>query len=104
MDFEEGEDIFIGEDEELGFIEQAPQIDEVLLLIDSSVSMLKTLPNGEIPFFMVLQAALGFLKNKILSSESDKIGIILYNTQFIKSHMNFSGLYVIKKALKTGSI
>ena len=97
MDFEEGEDLFIGEDEEQGQVDFSPQKDEVILLIDCSQSMLKTHQNGEISFFMVLRAALGFLKNKILSAESDNIGIILYNTQVSKNHMNFEGLFTLQE-------
>lgn len=95
MDFEE-EDLYVGEDEEQGQLELAPQKDEVIMLIDSSKSMLEPKQNDDIPFFMVLQACLGFTKNKILSSESDSIGIILYNTDVAKNHMNFKGIYVLQ--------
>lgn len=97
MDFDEGEDLFIGEDEEQALAESAPQKDEVILLIDCSHSMLRKHQNTDVSFFMVIRAVLGFLKNKILSSESDNIGLILYNTQQTKNHMNFQGIYVLQE-------
>ena len=96
MDFDEGEDLFVGEDEELAQSESAPQKDEVILLIDCSQSMLRRHQNTEISFFMVIRAVLGFMKNKILSSESDNISIVLYNTQQTKNHMNFQGIFVLQ--------
>ncbi|OMJ95374.1 hypothetical protein SteCoe_1293 [Stentor coeruleus] len=96
MDFEEGEDLFLGEDEEQGPQDYLPQKDEVIMLIDCSASMMLAHNNGDIPFFMVIKAALGFLKSRILSSETDSIAIILYNTKAKKNHMELENIYVLQ--------
>jgi ATP-dependent DNA helicase 2 subunit 1 len=95
MDFDENEDLFIGEEEDQPSTSQSPQKEEILLLIDSSASMFQTnLP--ESPFSLVLKSTLSFLKNKILSSDSDSIGIVLFNTQVKKNHMDLDGLFILQ--------
>lgn len=46
------------------------------------------------PFYMVMDAAICFIKDKIIASEGDNLGIIFYNTASTANHMNFPNLFV----------
>ena len=45
----------------------------------------------------VLTAALSFMKNKIVTSDNDKIGIVLYGTRTAKNPLNFNSINVVLK-------
>lgn len=96
MDFDENEDLFIGEEEETSNNFQTPQKEEIILLVDASLSMFQQHGNIECPFALVMKSCLSYLKNKILSSDSDSIGVVLYNTQTKKNHMDLNGIYVLQ--------
>ena len=96
MDFDENEDLFIGEEEENNLVPQTPQKEEVVMLVDASQSMFRLHNNNENSFFTVLKACLSFLKTKILSADSDSISIVLYNTNQKKNHMGFESIYVLQ--------
>lgn len=97
MDFDENEDLFIGEEEETGQVAQSPQKEEIVFLIDAGQSMFRPHGNNESSFFMVLKACLSFIKTKILSADSDSIGIVLYNTNLKRNHMNFDSVFVLQE-------
>lgn len=48
-------------------------------------------------FVTVIKAAMGFLKTKIISSELDQTGIVLYNCNQTQNYLNFEGIYVLDK-------
>ena len=48
-------------------------------------------------FEAVVKAANGFLKTKIISSELDQAGIVLYNWDKTQNSLNFDGVYVLEK-------
>ena len=75
MDFDENEDLFIGEEEETSNNFQTPQKEEVILLVDASLSMFQQHGNIECPFALVMKSCLSYFKNKIISSDSDSIGV-----------------------------
>jgi len=97
MDFEEQEEIFIPEQEESSFKDYTPQKDQVVFLVDASASMFQPNLQNQVPFFMVINATINFLKDKILASESDNIAVVLYNTQNTQNHMEFSQIVVLQE-------
>lgn len=72
--------------------------DACIFAIDCRASMFE--PNayneeGLSNFATVIKAATGFLKSKIISSEVDQAGIILYNCDKSQNSMNFEGVYIL---------
>ena len=60
------------------------QKDAVIFLVDCSSSMFQPNPNNPdhtSSIDQILKATLSFMKSKIITSDSDKIGIILYGCQ-----------------------
>ncbi|CAG9331717.1 unnamed protein product [Blepharisma stoltei] len=99
MDFDaDQEDVFIGGDEEeAGQRDFTPQKDEVIFLVDCNPTMFAKNQEGQSPFYMVMDAAYSYFKDKILASESDNLALIFYNTGHSKNHMDFKGLYVFQE-------
>ncbi|KAF9915124.1 X-ray repair cross-complementing protein 6, partial [Lobosporangium transversale] len=54
--------------------------DSILFVIDCSPAMLKASEDGEIPFYTAIKCAMAVQLNKIISSESDLVGVIFYGT------------------------
>lgn len=54
--------------------------DAIIFLIDSSSEMFKETEAGEVPFHNAIKCAVATLTDKIISSDSDLIGICLYGT------------------------
>lgn len=50
--------------------------------------------NGEIPFYNSVKAAISFITDKIISSDSDLIGITFFGTGQQKNLNDFSNIYV----------
>ncbi|KAI8354817.1 SPOC like C-terminal domain-containing protein [Mortierella sp. GBAus27b] len=69
--------------------------DSILFVIDCSPAMLKASEDGEIPFYTAIKCAMTVQLNKIISSESDLVGIILYGTKS-KNSTNFEHIYVLQ--------
>ena len=114
MDFEEnleagGEEAAEGGDEGAGFLfgfneEEAQELkslkDSVIFLIDCKKSML--LPNNANPkslsnIYTVFEAAVSFMKTKIISSDNDRIGIILYSSKLTSNSLNFNNICVLQE-------
>ncbi|KAG0238181.1 X-ray repair cross-complementing protein 6 [Mortierella sp. GBA43] len=70
--------------------------DSILFVIDCSPAMLKASEDGEIPFYTAIKCAMTVQLNKIISSESDLVGIILYGTEKSKNSTNFEHIYVLQ--------
>ena len=45
----------------------------------------------------VLKAALSFMKNKIITNDNDKIGIVLYGCNKTNNSLNLKNIYVMQK-------
>ncbi|KAF9196946.1 X-ray repair cross-complementing protein 6 [Haplosporangium sp. Z 11] len=58
--------------------------------------MLKPSEDGEIPFYTAIKCAMAVHLNKIISSESDLVGIVLYGTEKSKNSNNFENIYVLQ--------
>ncbi|KAF9967257.1 X-ray repair cross-complementing protein 6 [Mortierella alpina] len=71
--------------------------DSILFVIDCSPSMLKPSEDGEIPFYTAIKCAMTVQLNKIISSESDLVGIVLYGTAKSKNSNNFENIYVLQE-------
>ncbi|CAI2360743.1 unnamed protein product [Moneuplotes crassus] len=94
-----------GSQDEIGFGLNSQELrelehksDAVIFAIDCRSSMF--VPNdyndsGLCNFSTVIKAATGFLKSKIVSSNSDQTGIILYNCSKSLNSMNFESVYVL---------
>ncbi|ORZ22807.1 SPOC like C-terminal domain-containing protein [Lobosporangium transversale] len=70
--------------------------DSILFVIDCSPAMLKASEDGEIPFYTAIKCAMAVQLNKIISSESDLVGVIFYGTEKSKNANNFEHIYVLQ--------
>ncbi|KAF9412012.1 X-ray repair cross-complementing protein 6 [Podila epigama] len=70
--------------------------DSILFVIDCSPAMLKPNEDGDIPFKTAIKCAMTVQLNKIISSESDLVGVVLYGTQVSKNPNNFEHIYVLQ--------
>ena len=75
--------------------------DSVVFLIDCHKSMHDKNPhNGEDHspnIEQVLRACLSFMKTKIITSDNDKIGIVLYGCKETSNALSFDHIYVMQK-------
>lgn len=93
------------EDEGFGLNEQElntlqKTADAVIFAIDCRSSMMmknEFNESGLSNFETVIKAATGFLKTKIISSELDQTGIVLYNCDKTQNSLNFNGVYILDK-------
>ena len=79
------------------------QKDSVIFLIDCHSSMFQVNPNNygddnggdtrSVSF--VLRAALSFMKNKIITNDNDKIGIILYGCDKTENSLNLNNVFLL---------
>ena len=73
--------------------------DSVIFLLDCHPSMHQKNPhNGEDQASnvdMVLKAALSFMKTKIITSENDKVGIVLYGCKAASNSLKMNHIYVL---------
>ena len=72
--------------------------DAVIFLVDCSASMFEANPhnpNTNSSIDQILKAALSFMKSKIITSDSDKIGLVLYGCQDSKNPLSFNNIYVL---------
>ncbi|KAF9090607.1 X-ray repair cross-complementing protein 6 [Mortierella sp. AM989] len=70
--------------------------DSILFVIDCSPSMLQPSEDGEIPFYTAIKCAMTVQLNKIISSESDLVGVVLYGTEKSKNANSFENIYVLQ--------
>ncbi|KAG0331408.1 X-ray repair cross-complementing protein 6, partial [Podila humilis] len=70
--------------------------DSILFVIDCSPSMHEPDQDGEIPFKTAIKCAMTVLLNKIISSDSDLVGVVLYGTAKSENSNNFSNIYVLQ--------
>ena len=75
--------------------------DSVVFLIDCHKSMHEKNPhNGEDQapnIEQVLKACLSFMKTKVITSDNDKIGIVLYGCKETQNTLSFNHIYVMQK-------
>lgn len=45
----------------------------------------------------ILDAALSFMKNKIITAENDKVAIILYGSRLSSNSLQFNNIFVFQK-------
>ena len=75
------------------------QKDAVIFLIDCRESMFRQNPHNpsqSSSITQVLKATLSFMKTKIITSDSDKIGIILYGSQTTNNLLNFKHINLLQ--------
>lgn len=74
--------------------------DSILFLIDCSPEMFKPITSNdgttEIPWVSAIKCASATIQNKIISSEDDLVGVLLYNTRQDRNVANFKGIYVLQ--------
>ncbi|KAF8979016.1 X-ray repair cross-complementing protein 6 [Entomortierella lignicola] len=70
--------------------------DSILFVIDCSPSMLQPSEDGEIPFYTAIKCAMTVQLNKIISSDSDLVGVVLYGTDKSRNTNNFANIYVLQ--------
>ncbi|RUP48803.1 SPOC like C-terminal domain-containing protein [Jimgerdemannia flammicorona] len=91
-DEEEEDENFITDGDETRFNNK----DSILFVIDCSPSMLEPDAEGEIPFESAIKCVSSVLKNKIISSESDLIGVLFYGTEKKLNSTDFEHIYVLQ--------
>ena len=75
------------------------QKDAVIFLVDCSASMFE--PNPHNPdstssINQILKATLSFMKTKIINSESDRVGIVLFGCTESNNPLNFKNISVMQ--------
>ncbi|KJE94457.1 ATP-dependent DNA helicase II 70 kDa subunit [Capsaspora owczarzaki ATCC 30864] len=70
--------------------------DAVIFAIDCSDAMFETLDNDEVPFTISALCAKNVLSNKIISSDHDLIGVVLFNTKENNNKNKFKHVYVLQ--------
>jgi len=80
------------------------QKDSVIFLVDCHSSMFRVNPNNHSDdggdtssVSFVLKAALSFMKNKIITNDNDKIGVILYGCDKTSNSLNLKNVYIQQK-------
>ena len=93
-----------GEDLLFGFTEEEEKEmkslkDSVLFLVDCRESMILDNKHNQSSVSNVnevLRALSSFMKTKIITSDNDRIGLILYSTRLTKNSLNFNNIYVLQ--------
>ncbi|KAJ9460486.1 hypothetical protein DIPPA_25239 [Diplonema papillatum] len=68
--------------------------DAILFMVDCQDSMFIPNKDGDTPFAVAIQCCSRFYKDKILSSDSDFVGLMLYATQHKLNAYDFNGVYI----------
>lgn len=96
-----GQDMFMFGMDEKEAAEMKQNKDSVVFLIDCHKSMHdKNQHNGEDSpsnLEQIIKACLSFMKTKIITSDNDKIGIVLYGCKETNNSLNFNHVYVLQK-------
>ena len=108
MEFQGGEEYGLINEIEADFLSEKenndgahliPIIDEVIFLVHLTRDLLQEQDSGngsqEIPLKVILNGFISFVKSKIISRSSDKVGLILFNSIKTNNDMNFAGVDVI---------
>jgi len=69
--------------------------DAIIFLIDCSTSMFEPTENKEIPFNNAIKCLIQTITDKIITSDSDLIGICLYNTEKKKNINDFENIFIL---------
>ena len=96
-----GNDMFMFGMDEKEVEEMKQKRDSVIFLIDCHKSMHDKNPhNGEghpSNVEQILKAGLSFMKTKIITSDNDKIGIVLYGCRETSNALSFQHIHVLQK-------
>ncbi|EGC32746.1 hypothetical protein DICPUDRAFT_7342, partial [Dictyostelium purpureum] len=71
--------------------------DCIVFLIDASKSMFDQNDSGEVPFYNAIKCLIQTITDKIITSESDLIGVCFYNTDKKKNINDFENIYVLSE-------
>ncbi|KAL1917048.1 uncharacterized protein VTP21DRAFT_5246 [Calcarisporiella thermophila] len=87
------------EDENEDLVPLWEKKDSILFVIDCSPSMLTKHSDSEpeIPFYTALKSAISVMKNKVIGSEGDYVGVLLYGTEKSKNSSNFRHIHVLQE-------
>jgi hypothetical protein len=86
----------------LGLSAPSAARDAVLFLVDCSLSMFQSIPGTssassestpEAPFAQVMQAIMSFYQAKIVTSDKDYMGLVMYNTRAAMNRYDFPNIY-----------
>ncbi|KYQ90183.1 ATP-dependent DNA helicase [Tieghemostelium lacteum] len=99
----EWDNIFDGDDqdenENTGYISnyqnEYSMRDSIVFLIDCSPLMFESNENNEIPFYNAIKCLIQTITDKIITSESDLLGVCFYNTDKKKNINDFENIYVL---------
>ena len=96
-----GQDMFMFGMDDKEAQEMKQNKDSVVFLIDCHKTMHDKNPhNGEDQasnLEQIIKACLSFMKTKIITSDNDKIGIVLYGCKETSNSLNFNHVYVLQK-------
>lgn len=68
----------------------------MIFLIDARESMFKPNDKDEIPFKNSLKCAIATMTDKIISSDTDLLGVCFYGTEQKKNLNEFENIYVLQ--------
>src|SRR3990167_602814 len=108
MEFDGGENYGLINEIEADFLSEKenndgahliPIMDEVIFLVHLTRDLLQEQDSGngtqDIPLKIILNGFISFVKSKIISRSSDKVGLIIFNSVRTNNDMNFNGVDVI---------
>lgn len=85
------------EDAEVGFSWKAAGRDSIIFLVDVTRPMFIKQETGESHFELCMKCAQSVLKNKIISSDRDLVGVIFFGTDKEKNSGNFKHIYTLQE-------
>ena len=71
-----------------------PFVDEVVFLVHLHPDLLAE-QGGEVPLKVIVQGFVSFIKSKIISRSSDKVGLVVFNSSRTNNSLNFAGIDVV---------
>ena len=69
--------------------------DSIVFLIDCSKKMFEANDDNEIAFENAIKCAIAAYQDKIISNESDLLGVCFYNTETSENLNDFKGVYML---------
>ncbi|PIK56415.1 putative X-ray repair cross-complementing protein 6 [Apostichopus japonicus] len=85
------------DDAETGFSWKTSGRDSIILLVDVTRPMFIKQESGETHFELCMKCAQSVLKNKVISSDRDLVGIVFFGTEKEKNSANFKHIYVLQE-------
>ena len=70
--------------------------DALIILIDCRVGMFEKNLNGEVHFCNAINVATHVLKNKVIASPNDLVGVFFYGTRETKNPNEFPGIFELQ--------